>query len=96
MQAAQQAIQDLRTAQQEHARMLAQFSLDTLITSYERLCDDLLKLRRDTYTCANAEAKTDLEECIVRQTGRIQTMKTKVLAQATELGVDVTARVPDF
>ena len=96
LQAANQAIQELRDTQLEHARMMAQLNLDRLLTSYERQCDELLKLRRDTYTCVNAEAKEDLQQCIVRQAGRIQTTKTKVLEQAAQLGVDVTARVSDF
>ena len=96
MHAAQQAIQDLRTAQQDQARMLAQFNLDNLLSSYERQCDELRKLRRDTFNCVHAEAKEDLEQCIVRQLGRIQTTKTTVLALAAQLSVDVTARVSDF
>ena len=96
LQAANQAIQELRDTQLEHARMMAQLNLDSLLTSYDRQCDELLKLRRDTYTCVNAEAKEDLQQCIVRQAGRIQTTKTKVLEQAAQLGVDVTARVSDF
>ena len=76
--------------------MMTQFNLDSLLTSYESQCDELRYLQRDTYTCVNAEAKEDLQRCIVRQEVCIQTTKTKVLEQAAQLGVDVTARVSDF
>ena len=95
LQEARKDIQELRNTQLEHARLMARFTLDTLLSSYEWNCAELLRLRRDSYSCVNEDAKEELAQCIIRQRARIATQKTEALRQAAALGVDITERL-DF